>query len=414
MEAVRQGSSKRSHESSYVLLTFAISSLFGGLLIHLMPYLMCLLCGSRLNGSLNHGDPLLRLNAERCVDTHRLLEREGRRYRHNLVMVVKGMLAAGLVQRTVDLSTDPTHLVYWGKKMVRRWGAVFSTMHNRAIPGLFPLTCFDLKSGLFLWMDDFIGRARRDRRGRMKNPGSVVAAKVLKCVGHLSQDTGIRIRSVIGDEGIASVHLIKELEKRGIKKHLFALRSNSRLGSLVPSIEKWAKLGDGRRVGIKRGVMYHGVRTNLVVVKDDDRTYLYVSGYHKGAKYAWRRFSKRGKHENGIGVVKSIGLEDRRPSTNLFQVKGHALSCIYLMALLKALCRSLNLGENFEPRTVKNLFSRECYVRWDGGNMFALVVVSRTLMAKIGRQRIEWEGGVIEFLWHQDRRGALSKIDAKG
>jgi hypothetical protein len=372
---------------------------------------MCLLCGCRLNGALKNGDPLVRLNAEKCFEEHNQLEREGRRCKHTLKMILKSALDIGIVKRTVDLSIDPTFLIYWGKKkMIKRWGTVFSTMYNRALPGLFPLTCFDLNSGLFLWMDDFIGKARRDRRGRIKNVGKIVATKVLKCVDFLQQPgIGIKIRSLTGDEGMTSKYLLNELKKSKIK-HLFALKSTSKLRKLVPSIENWSKLKDGRRIGIKRNVTYYGVKTNLIVVKDEDRTYLYITSYRKSAKYAWRKFSRRGSHENGIGDAKSIGLEDGRPSMNLFQIKGHALACAYLMMLLKALCERLNLGQNnFEPQTVKNLFERECYVRWEAGRMIALVIVSRTLLAKVGTSRIEWKGGTIEFLWHQDRKGVPAK-----
>jgi hypothetical protein len=46
--------------------------------------------------------------------------------------------------------------------------------------------------------------------------------------------------------------------------------------------------------------------------------------------------------------------------------------------------------------------------------MIALVIVSRTLLARIGTSRIDWEGGTIEFLWHEERRGStFSKISAK-
>lgn len=376
---------------------------------------MCLLCGCRLNGALNNGDPLVRLNAERCFEEHNQLGIEGRRYKHTLKLILKGALDIGIVRRVIDLSADPTFMIYWGKRMIKRWGTVFSTMYNRALPGLFPLTCFDLRSGLFLWMDDFIGKARRDRRGKIKNLGKVVATKVLKCVAFLQQPgIGIRIRSLTGDEGVASKYLLNELKKRKIK-HLFALKSTSKLRKLVPAIKNWSKLKDGRLIGIKRNVTYNGVKTNLIVVKDQERTYLYVSSYRKSAKYAWRKFSRRGSHENGIGVAKSVGLEDGRPSTNLFQIKGHALACIYLLILLKALCERLNLSQNnFEPQTVKNIFERECYVRWEAGKMIALVVVSRTLLARIGTSRIEWEGGRIEFLWLQERRDAQPKIAAKG
>jgi hypothetical protein len=147
VEADQKGSSKRSHESSYVLLTFEVSFFFNGLLQNLLPYLMCLLCGCSLNAALNNGDSLLRLNAEKCFEEHNQLEKEGRRCKHTLKLILKSALDIGIVKRTVDLSIDPTFLIYWGKKMIKRWGTIFSTMYNRALPGLFPLTCFDLKSG---------------------------------------------------------------------------------------------------------------------------------------------------------------------------------------------------------------------------------------------------------------------------
>ncbi len=384
---------------------FAISFFFNGLLQNLLPYLMCLLCGCRLNGALNNGDSLLRLNAEKCFEEHNQLEREGRRYKQTLKLILKIALDNGIIKPIIDLSADPTFMIYWGKRMIKRWGTVFSTMYNRALPGLFPLTCFDLNSGLFLWMDDFIGKARRDRRGRIKNLGKVVATKVLKCVDFLQQPRiGIKVRSLTGDEGMTSKHLLNELKKRKIR-HLFALKSNSKLRKLVPSIKDWSKLKDGRRIGIKRNVTYYGMKTNLIAVRDQDRTYLYITSYRKSAKYAWRKFSRRGSHENGIGNAKSIGLVDGRPSTNLFQIKGHALACIYLLVLLKVLCEKLNLGQNnFEPRTVKNLFTRECYVRWEAGEkIIALVIVSRKLLERIGTSRIEWEGGRIELLSLQHR-----------
>lgn len=150
-------------------------------------------------------------------------------------------------------------------------------------------------------------------------------------------------------------------------------------------------------------------------MKDKDRTYLYISNYSKGARYVWSRYCRRGRHENEIGVAKSIGLEDGRPSTNLFQVKGHALACIYLMMLLKALSQRLNLDLDTEPMTIKNLLTRQCYVRWEEGKLVALVVVSRILLARTGASRIEWKGGSIELVWYQERRGAnRRKTGAKG
>lgn len=374
---------------------------------------MCLLYGCSLNGALQVGDPLIRLNAERCLLEHRLLEKVGRAYKLNLKGLLESCLDLGTVKRTVDLSVDPTHILYWGEKAVKRWGSPFSTMMNRALPGLYPLTCLDLVSGLFLFASDFIGKAKRDRKGRTKDLGKVVGKRVLRCVDFLT-DVGVKVRSVTGDEGMCSVYLIEELGKRGIH-HLLAIGSRTKLRAHAPTIERWTRLEDGKLLGIKRGVEHNGVKTNLVVVKDDDRTYLYVSSYRKGARYVWERFCRRGNHENRIGVAKSIGLEDGRPSTSLFQVKGHALACIYLLMLLRVLCEKLKLDPDTEPETIRNLLTRQCYVRWDPatGRMQALVIVSRTMLAKIGKSSIQWEGGSIELLWHQQRRGTI-KIPAKG
>jgi hypothetical protein len=299
--------------------------------------------------------------------------------------------------------------------MIKRWGTPFSTMKNRALPGLYPLTCFDLLSGLILLMSDFIGKAKKDRRGKTKDVGKVVAKKILRSIDFLTKEVGIKVRSLTGDEGMCSAHLLAELEKRDIR-HLFALSSRSSLRKLVPAIDEWTRLEDGRLIGIKRNVEYHGMKTNLIALKDDDRTYLYISNYSKGARYIWGRYCRRGRHENGIGVAKSIGLEDGRPSTNLFQVKGHAFACIYLMILLKALSQTLlNLDPNTEPQTLRNLLNRQCYVRWEEGKLIGLVIVSRSLLATIGTQRIESEGGSIDLIWYQERKGQeASKIRAKG
>jgi hypothetical protein len=165
---------------------------------------MCLLYGCRLNAALQIGDPLIKLNAEGCLEEHRLLERAGRAYKANLRRLLGSSLGLGVVKRVVDLSVDPTHILYWGERAVKRWGSPFSTMMNRALPGLYPLTCLDLLSGTFLLASDFIGKAKRDRKGRAKDLGKVTAKKILRCVDFL-RAVGVRVRSVTGDEGMCSL-----------------------------------------------------------------------------------------------------------------------------------------------------------------------------------------------------------------
>src|SRR5437899_1716445 len=123
-------------------------------------------------------------------------------------------VASRTVRKVVDLSVDQTHILDGGEKAVKRWGSPFTTMMNRALPGLYPLTCLDLLSGLFLLASDFIGKARKDRKGRTKDLGKVTAKKILGCVDFLMA-VGVKVRSVTGDEGMCSDHLIEELGKRG-------------------------------------------------------------------------------------------------------------------------------------------------------------------------------------------------------
>jgi len=130
--------SKPSSQSAYAFLSFVISTFFSGLLHELLPYLMCLLYGCRLNGALRVGDPLVRLNLEGCLEEHSFLERVGRAYKANLERMLESSVSLGIVKRTIDLSVDPTHIIYWGEKAVKRWGSPFSTMMNKALPGLYP------------------------------------------------------------------------------------------------------------------------------------------------------------------------------------------------------------------------------------------------------------------------------------
>jgi hypothetical protein len=110
-----------------------------------------------MNSALHKGDPLLKLNATRCFEEYNQLEIEGRRYKHTLKLILVKALKLGIIKKKIDLSVDPTFLIYYGKKMIKRWGGAQSFQrYITSLPGLFPLTCFDLKSGLFLWMSDFV------------------------------------------------------------------------------------------------------------------------------------------------------------------------------------------------------------------------------------------------------------------
>jgi len=66
------------------------------------------------------GDPLVGLNLEECLEEHSLLERVGRTYKPNLKSMLESSVSLGIVKRIIDLSVDPTHILYWGEKAVKR------------------------------------------------------------------------------------------------------------------------------------------------------------------------------------------------------------------------------------------------------------------------------------------------------
>jgi len=56
---------------------------------------------------------------------------------------------------------------------------------------------------LFLLASDFIGKAKKHRKGRAKDLGKVTGKKILRCIDFL-RDAGVKVRSVTGDGGMCS------------------------------------------------------------------------------------------------------------------------------------------------------------------------------------------------------------------
>jgi hypothetical protein len=353
------------------------------------------------------GDRPFSVNTESCHEQHKLLERIGRAYSSNLLKMLSGAVAIGLVKRVIDLSVDGLHIPYDGKKRVKDLGTPFSTMMNRAYPGLYPLTAVDLASGLILFAGSFVRAGAKECK---KHLGNVVAPRVMECIDLLGKD-GITVKSVIADEGITSHALMSGLVSRGID-YVLALRANSRLRRFESWVKKWSKLDDDdhRFIGMLRNAGYYKETTNLIMIKDRNRRYLYVSNLAKGAKGIWKRFRRRGNHERKHGVASTMGVKSL-PSNRLFQIKGHMLTVIYLNLILKQLCKELNLGD-IDVETLRSMFTRECYVRWDeDGKMYALIIANKALLKKLGdKHKIVWDKGEIEFIFY--REGTKRKIVA--
>jgi hypothetical protein len=383
------------------LVFFIITSLFGSVMLPLLPYMKCLLYGyNSLNNLCHSGDQSFSVNTQSCYDVHKLLERAGRAYASRLVKILSISRAIGLVRSVIDLSVDGLHIPYEGKKRVTDWGTPFSTMMNRAYPGLYPLTAVDLASGLILFAGSFV-RAGAKECG--KHLGDVVAPRVMECIELLNR-AGITVRSVIADEGITSHALMSDFISRGIE-YVLALRANSSLRMFEPWVKRWSKLDDDKRrfIGMVRNVGYYKETTNLVMIRDEERKYLYISSISKWPRYVWKKFCRRGNHERRHGVASTMGIKSL-PSNKLFQIKGHILTCIYLNLILKALCREFNLGE-IDVETLRSMFTRECYIKWDGGTgkMNATIVASKSLLNELGSRRItKWDRGTIEFIYYRE------------
>jgi hypothetical protein len=382
------------------LVFFVTTAFFGGLSRSLLPYMKCLLYGyNSLHNFALSGDRPFGVNTESCHRVHRLLERAGRAYSSNLVKMLSTARAINLVGSVIDLSVDGLHIPYDGKKRVKDWGTPFSTLMNKAYPGLYPLTAVDLASGLILYAGSFVGAGTKECR---KHLGDVVAPRVIECIG-LLEKAGIRVRSLVADEGITSHALMSGLISRGID-YALALRSNSKLKRFEPWVKRWSRLDEHRLIGMVRNVGYYKEVTNLVMIKDEARKYLYVSSFSKGARYAWRKFCRRGNHERKHGVASTMGIKSL-PSNRLFQIKGHVLVCVYLNLILKKLSKELNLGK-MDVETLRSVFTRECYIRWeeDGEKIHALIVANKALLKKLGKKHtITWSHGTIRFVYYRER-----------
>jgi hypothetical protein len=378
----------------------------------LLPYLKCLLFGFHgVKNSCSNGDGLYHVSDGReRKKVYDALRRAGLRYDENVRALIREAASMGILSHLIDLSLDATHLMYHGTKRLREWGAPFSTWLNRSFPGLSPTTAYDLASGLFLYMFDFVSKASLSNRTYGK--GKVMLGRVKGCVEFL-EEASIRVRSVTGDEAFFSYALLKWLVDSDISYRI-AVSSRSVLRDYVPRIRRWTSVQDGRLVGIFRGATYKGVATNLLAVKHHGSTYLYVMSTRSlGALAAVKQYWRRGNHEKAFGYIKSFLSFARIPSTKLSKIKGHVFSCLLLYVLLRRIAKELNLGQGnraVSPATMQALLERpgvERLVKDENGmttGVMALIIVNRALMRRIRRSRIEIGESVIEFVEFRQSR----------
>ncbi len=391
-------------------------SIFGTRFDAIIPYLKCLLFNEHsIKSSCNNGDSLYHISDGRArKKVYDALRRTGLAYEENITLLLKKAASIGMISQLIDLSLDATHLLYRGSKKLKAWGAPFSTWLNRSFPGLNPMTACDLASGLILYVYDFVCKSSLSVR-EYGGDGKVMLGRVTKCVGFLKQ-ASIRVRSITGDEAFFSYQLLKWLvdwNRENSRKisYRIAVKSTSVLRKYVPKIKEWISFdngknnNDGRLIGIFKGAMYRGIRTNLIAVKHHGSTFLYVTSTRSlDALAAIMQYWMRGRHEKKIGYFKRFLSLVRMPSTKLSKIKGHVFSCLLLYMLLRKIADELNLGNDVSPATMSALLKRPGVVKVvkdDKGvttKVMALIVVNRSLMRKIRRSKMVVGESVIEFV----------------
>jgi hypothetical protein len=387
------------------LVFFVITSLFNCVMLPLLPYMKCLLLYgyNSLNNLCHSGDQSFSVNTQSCYDVHKLLERAGRAYASRLVKILSTSRAIGLVRGVIDLSVDGLHMPYDGKKRVEDWGTPFSTLMNKAYPGLYPLTAVDLASGLILYAGSFVRAGTNECR---KHLGDVVAPHVMECI-ELLQKAGITVRSVIADEGITSHALMSRLISKGIE-YVLALRANSILRRFEPWVKRWSKLDDddgNRFMGIHR-------QERRLPQRDDKSRH--DQGWRKEVPLHLQLLEGRQRRLEEVLQARQSRAEARRGVNdgNKEPALEQALSDqgarprlhLHLNLILKALCREFNLGD-IDVETLRSMFTRECYIKWDRetGKMHATIVASKSLLNKLGSRRItKWDRGTIEFIYYRE------------
>jgi hypothetical protein len=207
------------------------------------------------------------------------------------------------------------------------------------------------------------------------------------------------------------VDLLRELSGKIkiAKKYILPLKANSALKGRVGDVEEWFEDGKGNLVGMVRGVDYHGVKGNLVVLRITRKrhwkrkklkhlTLLYLTNYNdENPVDILKRYRKRGSHEGFFGRLSCMGFH-QKPGNSINQIKAHFLLCLSLEHLLEELRRELHL-ENMDIKSFRSSLERPGYV-WndEDGRLNTIMLVNRSFIRRIGRSTIELPSMRIRFI----------------
>lgn len=375
-------------------------------MLKFFSYLLCLLFGySSTNNASLCQDPFFKLHHRKCIEIHHMMEKMlvGRRLRQ----LVSAALDRGIISPKIDLSADMIHSPYWGRKFRDFFGKHWSTMMNRAFPGLTPLVGFDLLSKVPVYIASFVGRRKRRRKKGSRDDGSAVYARnVLSAIKFL-RSCGITVRCFVADRAFTSVDLLGHLAKRIVAKwYILPLKSNSKLRKRITDVTEWFKDGKGNLVGMVRGVDYNGVKGNLIVLrirrkkhwkrkKTKRLTLLYLTNYNDDNPVEiLKRYRRRGSHEGFFGRLSCMGFH-QKPGNNKKQINAHFFLCISLELLLHELREDLDFGpigiKSFSALLQKR--GLVWYEKFSDGRkkkrLNTIMLVNRSFIRKIGRTTIE-------------------------
>lgn len=402
IERARSEGAVETAFSGSALVIYAIQKFGAPWLLNFLSYLLCLLFGypSTNNASLVQ-DPFFKLHHRKCIEIHRSMERMrvGRRLRQ----LVSAALDRGIINPKIDLSADLIHSPYWGRKLRKFFGTHWSTMMNRPFPGLTPIVGFDLLSKVPVYIANFLGRRKK---GGGSDVSAVYARNVLQAIRFL-KNHGITVGCFVADRAFTSIDLLKHLAKRVVAKwYILPLKSNSDLKKHICEIKEWFSDGKGNLVGIVRGVDYHGVQGNLIVLRIKRKkhwkrkktrrlTLLYLTNYNDDNPVEiLKRYRRRGSHEGFFGRLSCMGFH-QKPGNNSRQIKAHFFLCISLELLLHELREELNLG----PIGIKSfsaLLQKRGLVWYEKSSdgrkkkrLNTIMLVNRSFIRKIGKTTIE-------------------------
>jgi len=353
----------------------------------------------------------LRTDLEQSV--RRALTSAGREYYIHLSSMLSDARRLGLIMGSeLDCSFDYWHIPYQGEKLIEHYGYHYNGMMNRSFPGIHPMTVYDLNDGCFILITPPFNCTR-----------DMTASEAISlCEDRLE----FRIGSMIGDRGVGSIELTRRLagEEQRVKPMIYylAIKANSILRKHVRGRGWVTDEETGERACIRKGLDYHGVKTNLIALSKEDRRnpgkrrriFLFITkDESKNPFDVLQHYRMRGEHERNLGCFSALGVKHLPSTESDEEIAGHLLIFMKLQFLFKLLMKRLEIGK-CEPKTLSNLLLRKPGISWierapDGKVCHRTIIfTNRALIKKIGKTTLDLNGHEITLIeqWRSSKARA--------